>query len=826
MRLAAILALSFPLLAQDAGVEFFEKKIRPVLATRCYACHGPDAKPVRAGLRLDQAGGIRGVITVGKPEESRLISAIQYQDTRLQMPPTGKLPPEVVADFEAWVKMGAPDPRKDSAADSAAAKKGLDLERGRKFWSFQPLRTVNVPKDVQPVDYFLRAKLTEKGLQPAPPTDRLTLLRRLYFDLTGLPPTPEEIQTKEKYEAVVDRLLTSPHYGERWGRHWLDLVRYAETDGHEFDNDKPNAWRYRDYVIQAFNDDVPYNRFVLEHLAGDLLKDRRIVNGVDQSTIATGFYWLGEVINTPVDSAASLADRVDNQIDVLGKTFLGLTVACSRCHDHKFDPIPTADYYALAGFMHSSRPRQAAVAGLARTSPDKASCAGYEWTFSGAALDCQDGRATSGARSLAETGMAISNVFTIPKRFVHVRMAGTSELRLAVDEYRFPPGRKRGKAEMEWKTIDAQMVEGRTAYFELADLEQDGYIEIDKVVFSDKKQPPEDAAEARPPGTEQNTPPPQFALATTDGTPSDIPIYIRGNHKTTGAIQKRRFLTVFSGAQQSVDDGSGRLDLAERMLHDAEPMIARVMVNRIWQHHFGQGIVATPDNFGLTGEPPTHLELLDWLASEFIRSGWSVKHIHRLILTSDAYRMSSRASADVLEKDPRNKLLSRMPVQRLEAESLRDAILAVAGSLDRTMYGPSVPVYVSPFMDGDPRGKPKSGPLDSNGRRSIYVNVRRNYLADSLLAFDWPQPITTIGKRNVSIVPSQALYLMNNEFVKQQAERWASRPGLTVDTMYWEAFGRVPVTSEKTAASAFLKDHSLADLAHVLLMTTEFEFIR
>ncbi len=700
-----------------------------------------------------------------------------------------------------WFSLIAAWPLLAADAPATKAAKGIDFERARKHWSFRPLRTVPAGATI---DGLMKPGAALK-------VDARLLARRAYLDAIGLPPTIDEASAtaQRPWSETVDALLASPHFGERWGRHWLDCVRFAETDGHEFDVDKPNAFRYRDYVIRALNDDLPFNRFVLEHLAGDLLKDKRIVDGMDQSTIATGFYWLGEVINTPVDSVQSMADRVDNQIDVLGKAFLGLTTACARCHDHKFDPIPTADYYALAGIMHSSRPRQAAVAGPARTAPDRTACAGYDWQFSGPGFECVDGRVTSGKATFAATGSAVSNTFTIPKRYLHVRLSGASEMRLVVDEYRFPPARQRGQPlEMKWATIDLKMVEKRTAYFELADLETDAYLELDQLVFSDEKTPPASPSLARIPGERGDAAAAPFALSTTEGDPLDVGIYVRGDHKTRGAIQQRRFLTLFSGAAQPpITAGSGRMELAERLLKDAEPLLARVAVNRIWHHYFGQGIVATPDNFGLTGQPPTNPELLDWLASELIRNGWRQKPIHRLILNSQAYQ-------------------TRVAPRRLDAETLRDAILAVAGSLNRTVGGPSVPVYVSPFMDGDPRGKPKSGPLDSGGRRAVYINVRRNYLPDSLTVFDHPQPISTTGKRNVSIVSSQALYLMNNEFTHEMARRWAAQPGQSITRMYQQAFNRLPEPTEIAAAEEFLKSADLASYAHVLLNTTEFLFTR
>ena len=368
--------------------EFFEKKIRPVLVEKCYLCHSASSKPPMGGLRLDARdsllkGGDRGpAIVPGDPEKSLLIQAISYRHLDLKMPPNGKLPDEQIADLIDWIKMGAPDPRTAAAVPATEAeRKGIDLEEGRKFWAFKPIQNPPLPTVKQsdwpssPIDRFILAKLEEKGLKPAPPADKRTWIRRVTFDLIGLPPAPEEIDTflsddsAGAYEKVVDRLLASPHYGERWGRHWLDLMRFAETNGHEFDNDKLDAWRYRDYVIRAFNDDVPYDQFVREHIAGDLIAEKRISSDGSywESPLGTNFYWFGEVLNSATDSVKSRADQVDNQIDVLSKAFLGLTVACARCHDHKFDPIPTSDYYALAGMMHSTDVTEAVVDAPARS---------------------------------------------------------------------------------------------------------------------------------------------------------------------------------------------------------------------------------------------------------------------------------------------------------------------------------------------------------------------------------------------------------------------------------------------------------------------------
>ena len=866
-------------------IEFFEKKIRPVLAGRCYECHGPKVAQPMGGVRLGSRDGMLKVVAAGDPERSRLLQAIRYSDPRVQMPPKGKLSDAEIADFAKWIEMGAPAPRAEEAPPVSGTK--IDYERARKHWAFQPLKEAVPPEVGQAgrarttVDRFLLARLEAKGVQLAPAADKRTLLRRVSYDLTGLPPSRAEMEafladrSAEAYERTVERLLASPHYGERWGRHWLDLVRYAETDGHEFDVDKPNAWRYRDWVIRAFNEDMPYDRFVREQVAG--------------GGVASGFHYLGETINTPVDTWQALADRIDNQVDVYGKAFLGLTVACARCHDHKFDPIPTADYYALAGIFHSTRRRQAAVdpPDVAAVIRDKAEAIralrippppvvkarvedpAYElfddfsqgfagWTGTGYAFGGApvQGVAHSGAVSNKLTGILISRVFVIKQRYIHVRLAGTSEFRLFADEYTNGGRVVKGEGDAyRWKTIDARMGQGNLAYFAMIDQDRDGYIAVDQIVFSDLKQPPPDPAVTPsplpPPGEEAlarraaleaEIPESTFALAAVDDRPADIRVYVRGSYSNPGPVAPRRFLTILSGeSQPAIGQGSGRQELADRMLSDGAALMARVMVNRVWQHHFGRGLVETADNFGMTGDRPSNPELLDWLAADFMKNGWSVKRLHRLMVLTNAYRMSSRALPEAAKADPRNTLLHHMPVVRLEAEAIRDGMLAVAGTLDRTLYGPPVPVYVSPYMDGDPRGKPKSGPVDGAGRRSVYLNVRRNYLSDMFLTFDYPQPISTIGRRGASTVASQALYLMNSEFVQGQAEKWAARvtaagadPAARIAQMYAEAFGRPPGPSETAEALGFVRtmearhpaEKAWAHLAHVLFNTTEFMYIR
>ena len=847
MRWAALLAIAAPLCAQTARqLEFFEKQIRPILATKCYGCHGPQANPVRAHLRLDSREGIRKggdtgpAIVPGDSSASLLLKAVSYTGLDLRMPPTGKLSDAEIAALKQWIDMGAPDPRTNASAVSAP--RALDLERGKRHWAFKPI-----------------AKPAARPELPASePAPKRVWLRRVTYDLTGLPPTRAEIaayladNSPDADRRVVDRLLASPHYGERWARHWLDLVRFAETNGHEFDNDKLDAWQYRDYVIRAFNEDVPYNQFVREHIAGDLLPSKRLSRdgAFWESPIGTGFYWFGEVLNSAVDSVKSRTDQVDNQIDVMGKTFLGLTVACARCHDHKFDPIPTMDYYSLAGYLHSTSMQEAVIdspqrardiaAALAKVSranherqpefplrPNDVLFASFDnrvpdgWTVQGV---------PDAAGALEFTGSYTSPKFTMPKLWVHVRLRGTktekglkerAPLRVTVvaddhkSEHFYPSGEG-----WEWITLRMTKEIGRICYFEIVDRDRSGYIQVDRIVFSDDEKPPEgllfgndDHRDYLP--MQPSVPPSTFAMIAMDEAPADTRIHIRGSHKNLGDIAPRRFLRVIAGEEQTpIPPGtSGRLALAEWMAGEQNPLTARVMVNRIWAHHFGKGIVPTTDNFGMTGDRPTNPELLDWLAARFIESGWSVKALHREIVLSPAYRAA------------------KFPVRRLEAEAIRDALLAVSGSLDATLYGPSITPHISKYQDG--RGKPKSGPLDGANRRSIYIQVRRNFLTPMFLAFDYPLPVSTTGARGASTVPSQALMMLNNEFVLLCAERWAKRleaelpdENARVQRMFEEAFARPADEWEVREVAAFARQRGWKEAAHTLFNSAEFLYVQ
>jgi hypothetical protein len=836
--------------------------------------------------------------------------------------------------------MGAPWPA--SKVEATVVAKSFDLAERAKHWSLQPVKMPRVPDVANrswcrtPIDRFVLASLEKAELKPSAPADKRTLLRRATFDLLGLPPTPSEIadflndDSPNAFDKVVDRLLASPRYGERWARHWLDLVRYADTLGHEFDFGLPDTYRYRDYVIRAFNDDVPLDRFIVEHIAGDLLPTprRHPTERFNESIVATGFWRFGEAKHSPVDVRGDQADRIDNQIDVFGKAFLGSTIACARCHDHKFDAITTRDYYALSGYLQSARPQRAFIDDPAPTlqkieklvelqeeirrrlkidtkaaADVKSSAAGAaqvfvdfrkdsfkDWFVSGMAFGggpskpgafligddskhptkwlVAPGIAHSGLVSNALQGVLRSPMFVIEKSAIHIRVAGRqANVRVVIDGLQLIQDPiygglaievKHGDA-LKWHTFNVAMWRGHRAYLEFVD-DSAGYIGVEQVVFSDGPPPgaegnggqpgpscPEDVAEsmrallASYRAIERGITPSRRAQAVEEGTAIDESVFIRGSHKNLGPVVPRRFLEVFQDTVTSTAEPA-RLALAKKLIDPANPLTARVFVNRLWKHHFGEGIVRSVDDFGVQGTPPTHPELLDWLASRFMEDGWSIKNMHRLMLLSSVYQMSSKADADADGRDSDNKFVHKMPVRRLEAEGIRDAILAVSGSLNGNMYGPGVMPHLTPFMEG--RGRPgASGPLDGDGRRSIYLAVRRNFLTPFLLAFDFPTPFTTMGKRGVSNVPAQALALLNNPFVLDQADQWAKRvvndkctPAERIAKMVEAALGRQPGPRELEEWCAFLEEQARlygnvddpriwSDAAHVLFNLKEFMYL-
>jgi hypothetical protein len=1256
-----------------ADLEFFETKVRPVLAERCFKCHSHQSEKLKGGLYVDSREGLLAggetapAVVPGNPAKSLMIEAISYTNPDLQMPTKTRLSAEQVADLTEWVRRGAPWPAAAvtaAATATAGSKPAFDLKRRKaEWWAWQPVRPTAPPAVEDAgwahgdIDRFILAKLEEQHLRPAPAADRRTLIRRLYEDLIGLPPAPAEVDafladtSPGAVATVVDRLLASPQFGVRWARHWLDLVRYAESRGHEFDFAIPNAFQYRDYVVRAFNADVPYDRFVAEHIAGDLLPDPRTdpKEGFDESVIGTGFWFLGEGVHSPVDIRQDQADRCDNMIDVMGKTFMGLTVACARCHDHKFDAIAAKDYYALSGFIESSAYRQvrfdtvlqerATAAKLWRqrheqTAPiaqavaasyrpvlerldvyllaarealrapvaggpgDEQVFADFEsgtytgWEATGTAfgkgprtletISPIQGRINCVGRYFVNTychetngdgatGTLTSMPFTIAKPYLRMLVGGGDYVGrtcvdLVIDGKAVLSATGRRSNQMSPVTWDLRPFAGKTARLRIVDAETGGWgnIGVDQIVFSSTPgespggapalgpadvaritalaearkldgavlvawaghllaaarqpadpfhawaeaalDPARPAAVAVPPapaaaapaqvdyaalgddgwfpdgvafgagparagelrlGTDPLQPvaevaglgmaafdpfwqglkrganaandplgldyeragrtlctrtfeiaadhlfalvrgsghiyaavgqhalingplhgalvrgiepaegfhwvemnleayrglrthlefsagsadfavaqvvqadrqPPapasggralltalaaagadptaqaaayrtvlgevaarldklagsadaadlapladwlvrhprllgagaaplaaaqpflaaqaklagevrpdsRLAMAMMDGSGVDAYVMKRGSWRNRGEDAPRRLLEAIAGDDQPrVARGSGRLELAKRMTDPANPFTARVMVNRLWHHLFGRGIVPSVDNFGVLGSEPSHPALLDHLAAEFMKQGWSVKRAIRAMVLSATYQMASTAEPAADQADPDDRWLHRMPVRRLEAETIRDAILAVSGRLDAAMGGPSVPIFLTSFMEG--RGRPDSGPLDGGGRRSLYLSIRRNFLSPMMMAFDAPTPFNAMGRRTVSNVPAQALILMNDPFVVEEAKRWAGRvlaePGLTaaqrVARMYQAAFARPPTSDELAAVTAFLAEHPAtlgrdpakgddpavwADLAHALMNCKEFFFI-
>ncbi len=1160
------------------SLEFFEKQVRPLLSRHCYSCHSVKAKRLEGKLLLDsRQGHLRGgdsgpAIVPGDAEASLLIEAVRYES--YEMPPKGKLPEQDVATLVRWVELGAPWP--DEAVPTADEPTDVfDLEqRKSEFWVWQPVANPDPPQindsswPRNDLDHFILARLEEAGLQPAADADRSALLRRLYFDLVGLPPTPDEVESfladrdAGAVERLVDGLLDSPHFGERWGRHWLDLVRYAESRGHEFDNDTPNAFQYRDYVIRALNADVPYDQFVREHIAGDLLAEPRLhpTENFNESVLGTGFWFLGEWVHSPVDIRKDEADRFDNMLDVMSKTFLGVTLACARCHDHKFDAISTADYYSLSGFLQSSDYRQVRFESMEQNRHVAAQLARVDAKYQRQILDVlerqgirppappahlddaaivvdyanlprrqyrQDGyifgqsprrpglayhfsdtghvrvatygaavsdpiwsgldSVTSGAiqnqsavARLPKSGRTLrSPTFDLEHDTVSALVDGVGHIIACVDSHRLVAGPLHQqtivpvKAGQRWVTMNLARYVGHRLHLEFvpaanqqmsvrlvtqgldakqrADLDQrlakaerqyeayaqaaeailndgqggkveetvfadfesgtyDGWtvageafgeipqtletiapyqgringrgkyfvnshnirpggdvrkgdgltgtltssefiidfdtieflvgggnhqertcvnllidgktvqsatgnasnqmslhtwnvrpfsgkkariqvvdnhtagwgnIGIDHIVFR-KPVPAEDvrstgapsASQAIDPAATDRTPRElaqdlvrawrqertqlaaqivrmsHVAPAMLDGTGEDDRVLIRGNSSKPGKVEPRHFLTAVSGdAPLPIKSGSGRLQLAERINDPANPLTSRVIVNRIWHHLLGRGIVPTVDDFGFLGQRPTHPELLDHLATRFLTEGRSVKRMIRYIVLSRTYQMSGHAPRSAREADPKNLLWHHCPPRRLEGEVIRDALLALSGRLDRTAFGPPVPIHLTPFMDG--RGRPRtSGPLDGNGRRSIYISVRRNFLSPFMLTFDTPVPFSAMGRRNVSNVPAQALILLNDPLVVELSRKWgetalqqvtgtgAAPRSRRIEWMYLSGFGRLPTTEETAAASAFLASQAThrnlptddaglwASFAHVLVNTKEFIFLR
>ena len=839
-------------------LEFFESRIRPIFAANCFQCHSASVNPPKGGLELDwkggwEKGGDSGpAIVPGDPEKSLLIQAVRYTDPGLHMPPSGKLSDAQISDLVTWVRMGAPDPRATRPVTGAASYGG----EGKAHWSFKPVTkpTPPVVKNTawvkNDIDRFVEAKLEANGMTGNEMADKRSLIRRAYFDLIGLPPTPEAVQafladaTPGAFEKVVDGLLASPQYGERWGRHWLDVARYSDSKGQ---NDRrresslyPNAWTYRDYVIKAFNDDVPYDQFIREQLAADRLTDGK----ASPSLAALGFLTLGDHFN------GNQADIINDRIDVTSKAFLGLTVSCARCHDHKFDPIPTADYYSLYGIFASSvepkekpvvAPPNAAYADylVKRRAMDGRVEAMFEQNmkqvfgdyqhFGGVYLQATALSQGERASFLQKNG-ASGEVLPTWIQFIHnggrpaVAIFGVWNALARIPIGQFGMRSKR--------VLDAQYEKDRAALLSPLVLEAfrgkslhslSDAAAIYAKLFA-RTDPEWDAAFSNVvgDGVFRYLPPrnraqylqlrdqsdmldlvdpgaPARANVLVDSpTPKDSPIFLRGQVESPGDVVPRRFLDVLAGPNRPVfHNGSGRLELANAIASKSNPLTARVMVNRIWQHHFGDGFVSTPDDLGNQSSPPTNQDLLDWLATRFMADNWSVKKLHKLILMSATWQQSSRNNPAFAEIDPFNQLLWRQNVRRLEFEPLRDSILSIGGGLDLTMGGHPVSLDDKPPVPQARGGGAAGGAAAGAGRaagagqamnaaeaglvmatsprRSVYGFVDRADLANVLTTFDFASPNTPTGKRYTTIVPPQALFLMNSPLVIEQVRRVVNR---------------------------------------------------
>ena len=897
--------------ASEASREFFEKKIRPALEEHCIRCHG--AKKMQGGLRLDsregwQKGGDSGAAIIPGDEESLLLKAISYEDASFEMPPRGKLPEKVREAFRTWIQSGAFDPRRQQATGEMESPEAPTVADGRNFWAFQPIRKPLIP-DVSnkswvnnDVDRFILAKLEERGLDPVADTNRESLLRRLTFDLTGLPPTPKQMElylpdgSDDATERLIDRLLDSPRYGERWGRHWLDVVRFAESSGGGRTLLFPDAWRYRDYVIQAFNQDLPFDEFVKEQIAGDLLPTKGRIDR-QRKIVATGFLMLGPTNYEMQDKDILEMDVVDEQLDTMGKAMLGMTIGCARCHDHKFDPIPTRDYYALAGIFKSTHtlkhsnvstwntvelplPEEEetsinAARQKLKTAEEKLAAANAELKkltgessgstksvdmsdLDGVIVDSTDAEVVGKWKNSTSVGRYVGS------DYIHDDKAGKGEKSVKYtvmlpETGRYEvfasysagdnraskvPYRIRHRGGETVATINQRKKPSRDGLMESLGIFEfdhqekvsvllmttgtdDGVVIADAIIWKpiagDKEQkvvqsqgPAVDAenealkAEIEAAKSEVNRlnnevkairkaiPKRPVAMAPRDvEKPADIHVAVRGMTHQKGDLVPRGVLEIatWKGMPEVNRGASGRLELAQWLASEKNPLTARVIANRVWYWIMGRGIVASVDNFGSTGNRPTHPLLLDYLASFLIENNWSIKALVREIVSSRVYQLSSIATEEALQKDPGNLCYGRRERKRLLAEDIRDAMLMAAGNLDFSVGGPTIKKGTSSEYGYQFEGR----------RRSVYVPVFRNRLPQIFEVFDFADPNIQGGQRATSNVASQALLMMNQPFVIEQASDAAKRlENIKLDgndamlkQAYAEVLGRRPTEQER-----------------------------
>ena len=768
--------------ATAEGLEFFESRIRPLLANQCFSCHSAEGGKIKGGLRLDArdallAGGASGpAIVPGDVEASLLIRAVRYSDPDYQMPPKKPLAQDQVRDLERWVELGAPwtpsqtDRQPAEPAVAPAAYPEIDFAKAREFWAFQAPRPPAVPANPKDnwswttTDRFLWDAMQHLGVSPVADADKRTWLRRATLDLTGLPPTPEELDAFERdhtpkaFEKAVDRLLASPAFGERWGRHWLDVARYGESSGKETNILYPHAWRYRDYVIESFNQDKPYNRFLEEQLAGDLLAAANADERAELD-IATGYLALGAKGHNTRDKRQFMLDVADEQIDAFSQGMLGLTVSCARCHDHKFDPIPIQDYYALAGIFLSTE----TLYGTHRSN-------GNDYP-SGLIEVSKDARLPNGPT------MPLSTRATL-QRFV-------DQLERREERAQQPRTGADGKPDPVANVVRRAQIQQRELIEELL------------TRFDNKGH-----------ALDNN----RLAMGVREGRPRDVAVLNRGELDKPGELAKRGFLQVLTpNGSPRIESGSGRAELARWVVSPDNPLTARVWVNRVWLHLFGTGLVPTPDNFGHSGQPPTHPELLDWLALRFQQQGWSTKQLVRELVLSRAYRLSATHDASNASKDPDLLTLWRFPERRLEAEAIRDSMLAASGRLQPAPVGSAAGVLEGPMrnellLDALTAEKPV---------RSIYLPILRDRLPEALSVFDGADPSFVTGDRDETHVATQALFLMNDPEVMANADALAERllkeqtdDAQRIQRAFELVLGRQPSTAEQRDVDAFLKSYS------------------
>ncbi|MCP4849639.1 MAG: DUF1549 domain-containing protein [Verrucomicrobiaceae bacterium] len=726
-------------------IEFFEEEIRPLLSNHCYSCHSAKAEAkgkLKAGLRLDSLemmlkGGDSGPALIPRDINSLIIKAVGYLNEDMAMPPKGKLKDREITALKKWVELGAPWPGAllEQLTDTQEDPEPYDWDAFRlNHWSFRPVKKPALPEVIDrnwtqsPIDSFILSKLETTGIKPNDRATKRVLIRRAYLDLIGLPPPPEKVsafindQDPVAFARLVDELLESDHYGERWARHWLDVARYSDGHGGFGDNKAlPNAWRYRDWVASALNDDIPYNQFVVQQIAGDLIENQK-------QPIATGFFVVGPTYQSdggdPEAKAAAQAETLSDRIDTFSRAFLGLTAACARCHDHKFDPITVEDYYALAGIFNNTRNTDRNV----------------------------------GKQVEIDAYQAAQNAINDQNKIINSYLDNESK-----------------KLKINRKEVEKK----------LPDESKSKLAEMRAHLETLKKQLPSKPATAH---------------VLSDSGSADIHVAIRGDLRRKGKKVPRRFLEIISGKEAKLyTTGSGRLQLAQSVTDPDNPLTARVIVNRVWGWHFGEALVRTPSNFGVIGEKPSHPQLLDWLASEFIENGWSLKHLHRKILLSSTWQMSSAYNKEKFNLDGDNRLLWRAPPRKLEVEAWRDTLLAVTGELDRTIGGPPVAEILS------------------SNRRTLYATISRTgdrFRSDAFLRlFDFPAAVSTSAKRSTSTVPQQYLFMMNSSFMNSRAASlgtWLhtqdSEIGHRIELVYNKLYSRPPEAVEKELARDWLGD--------------------